>query len=146
MAVTVDVYNSAKKALMDGSGIDWVNDTIKVALCTSTYAPNVDTHDFFDDITNELGTGGGYTAGGITLTTKTATIDTTNDEAEFDAADADWGASTSIGPCRYAIIYKSTGTASTSPLIGYVNFGQDEQSSSGTFKITWAAEGVFKIV
>ena len=56
------LYNSFKKKIMDGS-IDLDTDTIKIALCTSSYTPNIDTHDFFDDITNELSTASGYTAG-----------------------------------------------------------------------------------
>jgi hypothetical protein len=45
---------------------DWDTDTIKCALTTSTYTVDIDTHDFFNDVTNEI-TGTGYTAGGATL-------------------------------------------------------------------------------
>lgn len=100
MATTTTVYNSYKKDVLDGT-IDLVNDTIKVALCTSSYTPDIDAHSFFDDITNEV-VGTGYTAGGETLGTKTTTQDNTDDEGVFDAADTTWSSSTITA--RYAII------------------------------------------
>ena len=30
--------------------VDWDSDTIKVALLTSAYTPNQDTHDYYDDV------------------------------------------------------------------------------------------------
>ena len=44
-------------------------DKIKVALCNSSYTPDRDAHDFFDDLTNEV-TGTGYTAGGLLLASR----------------------------------------------------------------------------
>lgn len=44
------------------------SDALKWTLHTSTYTPNKDTHAYVSDLTNELGTGGGYTAGGQTAT------------------------------------------------------------------------------
>ena len=41
--------------------------TFKLSLHTSAYTPNNTTHEVFADVTNELATGFGYTAGGITL-------------------------------------------------------------------------------
>jgi hypothetical protein len=135
------IYNSFKKDIMSG-GIDLDTDTIKVALVTSTYTPNIDTHTKFSDITNEV-TGTGYTAGGVTLSSVTVTQDNTNDLAYMDAADVSWASSTITA--RGAVIYKSTGTASTSPLVCYVDFGADKSSSSGTFQITWDAAGIVKL-
>jgi hypothetical protein len=114
----------------------------KVALCTSSYTPNIDTHSFFDDITNEV-VGTGYTAGGETLGTKTTTQDNTDNEGVFDAADTTWSSSTITA--RYAIIYKSTGTASTSPLICYIDLGEDKTSSNGAFTLSWNAEGILNV-
>jgi hypothetical protein len=135
------IYNSAKQKLING-GIDLDTDTIKVALVTSSYSPNIDTHDFFDDVTNEV-TGTGYTAGGATLASVTLTVDTTNDRAVFDAADTTWGTSTITA--RGAVIYKSTGTASTSPLIAYIDFTTDQTSSAGNFIIQWSSSGILTL-
>lgn len=135
------IYNSFKAKIMDGS-IDLDTDTIKVALVTSSYTPNQDTHDFFDDVTNEV-TGTGYTAGGASLASKVVSVDTTDNEGVFDAADVTW--STSTITARGAVIYKSTGTASTSALICYLDFGSDQSSSAGDFTISWNSEGIVNL-
>lgn len=132
-------YNNGKKKLIDGS-IDMDTDTIKVALVTSSYSPNIDTHDFFDDITNEV-SGTGYSSGGYTLANKTVTVDTTNDRAVFDADDIT-SASTTV-TFRAAIIYKSTGAAATSPLIAYIDFTTDRVYTAETVLISWSSSGIF---
>lgn len=43
--------------------IDWNSDALVWTLHTSTMAPNLDTWDYSDDLTNELGSGSGYTPG-----------------------------------------------------------------------------------
>jgi hypothetical protein len=138
MAVTVVFYNPYKLKLLDGSAIDHDNDTFKMALASSSYTPNIDTHDFFDDITNEVA-GTGYTAGGATLTNPAASQDSVNDRSEWDFDDVTW--STATITARYAIIYKSTGTDSTSPLIGYIDFGADQGVVGVDLKIALNAEG-----
>ena len=132
------IYNSFKKAIGDGT-VDWDTDTIKVALVTSTYTPDIDTHtDFSTHITNEV-VGTGYTAGGATLAGTAVTVDTANDWAEYDANDVTW--TTSTITARGAVVYASTG----GDLICYVDFTTDKISSAGDFKITWHADGVFKL-
>jgi hypothetical protein len=135
------IYNDFKESIMNGS-IDLDTDTIKVALVTSSYTPDQDTHDFFDDVTNEI-TGTGYTAGGATLASKTVTQDNTNNRGVFDAADPSWASSTLTA--RGAVIYKSTGTPGTSRLICYIDFGQDYTSANGTFSIVFHADGILYI-
>lgn len=135
------LYNSFKRDIMNG-GIDLDTDTIRVALVTSTYTPNIDTHTKWSDITNEV-TGTGYTAGGEALANKTVTADNTDDEGVFDADDKTWAASTITA--RGAVLYKDTGTPSTSPLIGYIDFGADKSSSNGNFTIQWATEGIVNL-
>lgn len=121
--------------------IDWDTDTIKVALVANTYTPNQDTHDYWDDVSANEISGTGYTAGGITLSSKTVGYTAGTNVTKFDAADVSWTSSTLTA--RYAVIYLSTGTASTSPLIGYVDFGSDQSSSAGTFSIVWDSAGIF---
>ncbi|NIU50077.1 MAG: hypothetical protein GWN74_13570 [Thermoplasmata archaeon] len=60
----------------------------------------------------------------------------------LDAANVSWTSSTITA--RYAIIYKDTGTASTSPLIGFIDFGQDESTTNGTFQVTFDDDGIFQ--
>jgi|SRR6478609_1111764 len=140
MAVSAKLY-SIGMAKLANKEIDYDSDTIKVALATSSYTPNQNTHDYFNDITNEV-TGTGYTAGGATLGSKTVTQSTTTHT--FDAADTVW--TTSTITARYAIIYDATpGTAATNPLIAYVDFGADVSSTAGDFTITWSASGIFTL-
>ena len=134
-------YNSYFKNLGEAN-IDFSSDTIKVALLSSSYTPNFDTHENFDDLTNEV-SGTGYTAGGKEITTKSFSQDNANDKAVFDGDDVSWTGSTITA--RYAVIYKDTGTPSTSPLIELLDFEADEESDSGTFKIEWNADGILDI-
>lgn len=135
------IYNSFKKNVMNG-GIDLDTDTIKVALVTSSYTPNADTHEDMADVTNEV-EGTGYTAGGATLANPAVTADTTDDEGVFDADDVTWSNSTITA--RGAVVYKSTGTAANDLLICYIDFGENKVSSSGNFTITWNAEGIINL-
>lgn len=135
------LYNSAKANLMNGS-IDLDTDTIKVMLCTSSYTPNIDTHEDRADVTNEI-TGTGYTAGGETLANTSVSVDTTDDEGVFDADDVTW--STATITARYAVVYKSTGVSANDLLIAYIDFGSDQSSSASNFTLQWNAEGIVNI-
>jgi hypothetical protein len=142
MAVTALLYGAFIDRLAQ-KGIDLDSDSIKVALATNAYTPNQDTHDFFNDITNEV-TGTGYTAGGQALASVTWAYTAGTNTWTFDAADTVWTSSTLTA--RYAIIYDSTpGTAATNPLIGYVDFGADVSSTAASFTITWNASGIFTV-
>jgi hypothetical protein len=46
------VYGLAMKSMANGE-IDWLGGTIKCALTSNTYVPNQDTHDYFNDVTDE---------------------------------------------------------------------------------------------
>ena len=116
------IYNSFKQKIMDGS-IDLDTDTIRVALVTSSYTPDQDTHEDYADITNEV-VGTGYTAEGAALASVTVTKDNTDNEGVFDAADVVW--TTSTITARGAVIYKDSGTAGTSWLICYLDFGENK--------------------
>jgi hypothetical protein len=123
--------------------VDFDSDTIKVALLTSSYTPDQDAHDYFNDVSTYEVTGTGYTSGGITLASKTATYDSGTNVIVLDAADVTWSSSTITA--RYAVVYDSTGTSSTSALIGYVDFGSDQSSTNGNFTITWDSTGIVRI-
>jgi hypothetical protein len=64
--MTTLVYSNGLRDALAG-GRDFDSNSYKVTLHTSTYTPSVD-HNFQDDLTNELTTTGGYTAGGWTVT------------------------------------------------------------------------------
>jgi hypothetical protein len=136
------IYNSFKKKLLDGS-IDLVNDTIKFALVTSAYTPDQDLHTDFDDITNELPTANGYTANGATIANPANTQDNTDNEGVYDGDNVTWtGASFTA---RGAVLYKYTGTPSTSSLIMYIDFTEDKTPDAGDFVVDFNVEGILNI-
>lgn len=134
--------NFLLKGYDSSTKIDVTSDTIKCALVDSGYTPDYDAHDFFNDITNEEA-GTGYTAGGATLANKTWAVVGASNVVKFDADDASWASSTIT--TRYAVIYKSTGAAGTSPLICTIDFGSDKTSDGGTFLISFNASGIFTL-
>ena len=137
------VYNKGIAEIMNG-GIDLLTDTIKVGLVTSAYTANKDDDFWSTPEASEL-SGTGYTAGGKTLSSKAINLDDTNDRAEFDAGDVTWTA-INAGTAAAAVIYKSTGTASTSPLIVHINTGGfPVATNGGDVTIQWNSEGIFYI-
>jgi hypothetical protein len=182
----------------DAFATDYLSDTIRMMLTTSTYSPNLDTHETKTDVTNEV-SGAGYTARGAALTTKTITYtaanswgttwaastayavgdvvrptagnnhlyrcivagtsagsqptfptvngqtvaDNTVTWAEIgrgiciiDADNVQWPSSTITA--RYGVIYRDTGTDSTSPLLALIDFESDKSSSSGLFEVQFS--------
>lgn len=124
-------YNKGLEAWARGA-IDFDSDTFKVMLTTSGYTENKDTHDFRDDVTNEV-SGTGYSAGGNTATV-TVTLDTVNDRVDISLGGTTWGSSTITA--RKAVYYKSRGGASSADeLIAVNDFGSDVSTTSGTFTL-----------
>jgi hypothetical protein len=202
MAAPFYFYGNGRLKLWNG-GIDLDSDTIKIALVTSSYTPNKDTHDFWDDIVANEASGTGYSAGGATLGSVTLALTAANSWGTawasstayavgdvvkplvtngnlyrcvvagtsdssaptwsttrgvnvtdntvtwvnigtnivvFDAADAAW--TTSTVTARYAVVYKSTGTNSTSAVIGYFDFGGNVSSTAATFTVQFSTAGI----
>jgi hypothetical protein len=126
------IYHSFFERLGRGAG-DLQSVTVKCALVTSSYTANKD-HDFFDDITNEIAGGSGYTSGGDTISV-TVTDDDANDRCDIVLGEAQW--TTATITARGAVYYVDTGgAASTDWLIAHVDFGSDRSSSSGTFTLS----------
>lgn len=125
------IYNRAIELWARGS-IDFDTDTFRVMLTTSAYSENKDTHDFRDDVTNEV-SGTGYTAGGNTVTV-TVTLDTANDRVDISLGGTTWPTSTITA--RKAVYYKSRGgAASADELVAVNDFGSDVVTSAGTFTL-----------
>lgn len=125
------VYNSCIDYVCKGS-IDFDTDTFKMMLVTDAYTPSK-SHDFRNDVTNEV-TGTGYTTGG-NAATPTVTKDNTNNRVDVSWTITSWTSSTITA--RAGVIYKSRGGASSADeLVGYIDFGSDISSTSGTFSVT----------
>lgn len=118
-----------------GTAVDLNDDTIKVALVdTGTYTYN-SAHDFYDDVS------AGVVGTPQTLASKTVTNGT------FDAGDTTF-TSVSGSSVEALVIYKDTGTASTSPLIAYidtVSSGLPVTPNGGNITVAWHASGIFAL-
>lgn len=125
------IYNSAIYDASTGA-IDFDTDTFKMMLVTSSYTASK-THTKRNAVTNEV-TGVGYTTGG-NAAAATVTKDDTNSRVDITFAITSWTSSTITA--RAGVIYKSRGGASSADeLVGYVDFGSDISSTSGTFSVT----------
>lgn len=138
MAVTAKWYGKAHVHNVKGE-IAYLTDTIKIILVGAGYTLDQDAHETYADVVaSELTTGNGYTIGGAVLATKSVTYDGVTNRTRLFAANAVWtpsaGQTLSASGC---IIYKSSGTNSTSWLIGYVNFGQVISATGAALTINW---------
>ena len=140
MAVTAKVYSHAPLAALEKL-VNLETDTIKAMLCTSSYTPSQDDHDFKDDVDNEV-TGTGYTAGGAAAANPAVTI--AAKVVKFDADDVEW--TTSTITARYAVLYDDTPEGDAAkPLLVLIDFGENKSSENGTFKLAFNASGIFTV-
>lgn len=115
--------------------INFAADSFKVLLVASApSAANLDAWVNRSDVTIEA-TGAGYTAGGVAVTATVGAVDATNNRVPVTFADLAPGWATATVSAVGAIIYKSTGTASTDKLIQFVDFGGTVSSTAGAFNI-----------
>jgi hypothetical protein len=125
------VYNSALENAAKGA-IDFDTDTFKMLLVTSSYSANKDTHEYRDDVTNEVANGNGYTTGGA-ATACTVARDAYN-RITITFAATNWTTSTITAAA--AVVYKSRGGASSADeLVFYNDFGGNVSSSNATFSV-----------
>ena len=98
------LYTLGKQGLLHGSfALD--SDTIKLALVSNAYSPNLSTHQWWSDVNaNVLGTP--QAMGGISIT-----------NGVFNSSSVTFTAVAGGSTVKYFVIYKDTGTAGTSPLL-----------------------------
>lgn len=135
--------NALGSASSAGSCIDLLSDTIKATLHAS-YTPAQTTHKLWATSgvsSTELGTSGGYTAGGITLANKTWTVSSLT--STFDnTVDPAWTSASFTADTL--ILWDDTPTTPADPLIMYDNFGS-QTVTSATFTYVVSASGFFTI-
>jgi hypothetical protein len=142
MSGTWKWYGLGLQAVMTGA-VDLNTDTIFMMLTTSAYTPDQDTHDFRNDVTNEV-TGAGYTTAGKTIGTVTASYDAGTNEVRFVWPDVAW--TTATITARTAVIYKSRGGASSADeLIAYCTESADVSSTANTFTVDIPASAALKV-
>ena len=127
------LYTKAKEKILSGA-INFVDDTIKVALVKNTYPQNLTNDEFFSAIA-------AYVVGTPqTLASKTIA------NGVFDAADAAFPAVASGDTLEGVAIYKDTGVAGTSALIAYVDTitGFPLATNGSDLTIQWS-NGAYRI-
>lgn len=138
------IYSSAKESIFENV-IDMDTHTFKCQLHTSSYTPNLNTHTVRADLTNELSTAVGYTAGGATLGSITSAA--SSGTYTWDAADVQWTATGGSIVARNSVIYDDTPSSPLDPLLLYVLLDTtpaDVTATDGnTFTIQWNASGIF---
>lgn len=140
----VVVYDSFKRDLQNGT-IDLDGDTWIMGLATSTYTPNVATHETVSDITNEV-TGNGYSRQTLTGVALTEPVGGT---WQFDSADAVFTASGGSIVARVYFIFDDTPTAPADPLFCYgeldVTPADVTTTDSNTLTLQVNASGYYRL-
>lgn len=146
MPTNLNLYDEFRRKQASGSGgVNLVSGTVKLMLVTGSYTPNQNTHDFRDDLGATEVSGTGYTAGGNTIGTITATKDGSGNVTIDGNDPATWAQNAGgFANARRAIIYFSRGgAASADELIAYSDdFGADTGNVSASLTITLSALGL----
>lgn len=145
MTMASGIYGLTLRDILDASAlpVDLVSDTLLQQLVTDAHTPDFNTHDNEPDITNEVGSSGDYTAGGVALASKTLVA--TSGVLTFDAANTSL-TGTTLSAVRGRIILDDTVTTPVAdPLIVATTFGADYSTVAGTFAITENAAGILTI-
>lgn len=125
------LYPDFKEALLT-AGLDLESDDIRVILVDTADYTYSAAHNFLDDV-----------AAGSRVAVSTALASKTITDGVFDAADKTLSAVTG-DPCEALILYKHTGTESTSNLICYID-GLSVTPNGGDIVIAWHASGIFAL-
>lgn len=131
------LYDSARQKFLEGD-IHWLTDDIRVILIdTADYTVNISTHDFLDDIPAPARVA---VSGALSGKTSTAGV--------ADAGDVTWTSVTG-DQSEALVLYKHTGTESTSPLIAYIDTATGLPITPSGGNITWTidngANKIFKL-
>lgn len=131
------LYGLGREKFLTGA-IDMAGDTIKAALVdTASYTVSIDADEFFSTVSAAVvGTP-------VTLGTKTTAL------GVFDCADFSFTGLSSAPSIEAIVIYKDTGTASTSPLIAYIDTATGLPANAGATQVNIAVDSgankLFKI-
>jgi hypothetical protein len=131
------VYGLAMQSIINKE-VDFDTDTVSVALCTDTYTPNQDTHQYASDLTNEL-SGGGYAR--QTLGTPTVAYTGGTNTLKLDGVDVTFTGITASS-IRYAIFFMDTGADSVSPLLCYQDFETNQNLTAQDLTLVLNANGL----
>lgn len=141
------IYNEFKLQIGLGTfNLGSGGNAFKVALVQG-YTPNIDTHTTWADAVAQEVAGTGYTTRGQALTGQSYVKDNTNDRAVFDGTDILWTSLQLTTPANgipsHAILYKDTGTNSTSYLVCY--WEVTTATNGGNYGLQFNAVGILTV-
>lgn len=129
------LYDAGRNAFLTGA-INWTSDTIKVVGCTSSYSPNLSTDTHLSDVPS------GDRVATATLSSATAS------GGIADASDVTFSSVTGSAIAKL-VVYKDTGTESTSTLIALIDTatGLPVTPNGGDIQVQWdnGSNKVFKL-
>jgi hypothetical protein len=131
------LYDKGREKFLTGA-LSWSSDTIKAALVdTALYAVNLAADEFLSAI-----------ASGARVATSSAFTSKTTAAGVADAADLLFAAVTGAS-CEALVLYKDTGSDTTSPLIAYIDTatGLPVTPSGSDIPVIWdnGANKIFKL-
>jgi hypothetical protein len=132
------LYDTGRNAFLTGD-IDWVADDIRAILVdVADYTVDLAAHNFLDDVPS----GARVATLGASLANKTAVAGVADaDDATFSAVTGD--------PSEALVLYRHTGTESTSQLVAYIDSatGLPVTPNGGDIDVAWdsGANKIFKL-
>lgn len=145
VAVTLEWFTRAPANMAGGARatedfrLNWKADTVRAAILNA--APNKDTSEFWSNISASAVAGTNWPAVGVALTGKVIIVDDVANRSALDADDVNVAAVTLSGGTHLAI-YKDTGVAGTSILLGFGPFDAVSGSQGGALTIAWNTVGI----
>ena len=128
------VCTSFKSELLSGvHDFATAGDTFKLSLYTSSSTINNASTTVYTT-SDEVANSGSYTAGGGSLANQAVSTDGTTALVDFD----DLSFTSATITARYALIYNSS---DSNKAVCVLDFGTDQTSTSGTFKIQFPSAG-----
>lgn len=138
---TGKLYGNGLLFLLNGAVV-WGTDDVYIGLARTAYTPDIDAHDFWNDINaaDEI-TGTNWAAGGVQADGEALSLVTANNDVEFDITD-EVTATVTLTDAKHVILYTRTpGTDATRELIGYATMDTALAPAGGTLTIDFATTG-----
>ena len=130
-----------EKYFIDTGGVSLEAELNKLALVQDGYTPAFDTHDFHDDLTNEV-TGTGYTAQGVVLTITEITL--AGGTLTFDGLDTIFPTVT-ISDAMASVLATAVGSSATNQLVLLQDFVTSASATAADFTVQHHANGIATI-
>ncbi len=144
MPTTIESYSHLSELIANGL-FDLDGITIKLALVSSAYTPDVANHTQWGDVSANEISGTGYTTGGATI--QNTVLTRTGKTATLDGDDVLWSALNAT--FRFGVAYaQGTFGSLTDPLLFYILFDDtpaDITVNGVDFRVVWSSSGILTV-